>query len=175
MVPVQFRVTLMDFPPEYCRINKKAIYTHCQSHRLNLSICSSCSVQMVRNVLEQIKELSYFFNLSETRQLILEKNVTNLCPDSTKHKLKDVYRTRWVERIKGMDVFQELFVPLVYTLDEMSLNINKICNSDTSAKATSFLKLLTSFDFITAMVIIGAKQSLRSLAHVNCSILSSIV
>ena len=35
------------------------------------------------------------------------------CPDSSKYKLEDDYRTRWVERIEEMDVFEDLFV-LVY-------------------------------------------------------------
>ena len=75
-------------------INNKAIYTHCYSHRLNLAICNSCSVPLVRNALGQIKELSYFFNLSQGRQMLLEKNVLKYCPESKKLKLKDVCRTR---------------------------------------------------------------------------------
>ena len=60
----------------FLQINYKAIYTHCHSHRLNLVICSSCSIQFVRNV-DQIKEISYFFNLSQTRQNILQKSIPN--------------------------------------------------------------------------------------------------
>ena len=40
----------------------KAIYTHCFSHRLNLSIYKTCKTQSVANIMEKIKELSYFFN-----------------------------------------------------------------------------------------------------------------
>ena len=49
------------------RLNKKAIYTHCHSHRLNLVIAKSCCVQGVRNVLDQMKDISYFLNLSQER------------------------------------------------------------------------------------------------------------
>ena len=35
----------------------------------------------------------------------------------------------------------------------MSLNLDKKCNRDTSDKASSFLKLVTSFDFMAALVI----------------------
>ena len=31
-------------------------------------------------------------------------------------ELKDVCRTRWVERVDGMDVFKDLFVPVYYLL-----------------------------------------------------------
>ena len=49
------------------RINEKAVYTQCHSHRLKLVVATSCSIQYVRNVLDQIKELSFFFNFSEPR------------------------------------------------------------------------------------------------------------
>ena len=35
----------------------------------------------------------------------------------------------------------------------MSLNMGCVCNQDTSAKATSFYKLMTSFDFLSSLVI----------------------
>ena len=53
----------------------------------------------------------------------------------------------------GLDVFQELFVELVNTFEDMSLNHGHICNNDTSTKAFNFLKLTTSFDFIVSLVI----------------------
>lgn len=68
-------------------------------------------------------------------------------------KLKDVCKTRWIERVDGMDVFQELFVPIFFTLSEMSLNAERVCNPATSSKATSFLALISSFQFIVALVI----------------------
>ena len=56
---------------------------------------------------------------------------------NTQKKLKDVCRTRWIERIDGMDVFQELFEPIVTCLEEMATH-EIVCNADTSAKAASF-------------------------------------
>ena len=49
---------------QICKINSKVIYTHCHSHRLNLVIGASCNIQCVRNVFDQIREISYFFNFS---------------------------------------------------------------------------------------------------------------
>ena len=63
-----------------------------------------------------IKEISYFFNLSVPRNNCLKEKILKFCPDVSKHKLKDVCRTRWVERIEGMDVFQDLFVPVYHSL-----------------------------------------------------------
>ena len=46
-----------------CKINSKAIYTHCHSHRLDLVIGASCHIQCVRNIFDQIKEIYYFFQV----------------------------------------------------------------------------------------------------------------
>ena len=35
----------------------------------------------------------------------------------------------------------------------MSLNMERVCSQDTSAKVTSFYKLMTSFDFLSSLVI----------------------
>ena len=133
------------------RLNEKALYTHCFSHRLNLVVCTSCAVVSVRNTLDHIKDISYFFNLSQPRQQCLEKIINEICPDTKKTKLKDVCRTRWLERIDGLDTFEELFVAIVNTFEDMTSNIK--CNRDTSTKASAFLKLVTSFDFIVPMVL----------------------
>ena len=50
------------------RVNPKALYTHCASHRMNLAVVASCKEQRVRNVMEQIEEISNFFNFSVPRK-----------------------------------------------------------------------------------------------------------
>ncbi|XP_065664810.1 zinc finger MYM-type protein 1-like [Hydra vulgaris] len=134
-------------------LNKKATYDHCYSHRLNLAICASCNVQYVKNLLAHVIDVSYFFNLSPTRQQNLEDHIERTAPVAGKKKLKDVCRTRWVEKVKGLDTFQELFIPLVSCIEEMSLNVNKSFNHSTSSSASSLLKLITGFDFIVALCI----------------------
>ncbi|XP_065645795.1 52 kDa repressor of the inhibitor of the protein kinase-like [Hydra vulgaris] len=118
--------------------NDKAVYTHCFSHRLNLSVANSCKLQEVRNMMEQ--------NL-------LEAAITKHCPSATKKKLIDVCHTRWVERITGLNDFESLFVPIVFCLEGMSMNLEKKCNKETSSQASCFLKLITTFDFIASLVI----------------------
>ena len=82
-------------------LNEKAVYTHCHSHRLNLVLAASCSIQYVRNVLDQIKELSFFFSFSEPRQKMLDLSIENHAPDCLKKKLKNGCCTRSVEQITG--------------------------------------------------------------------------
>ena len=72
----------------------------------------SCEEQHIQNLMTNIKEITYFFNLSVPRNNWLKEKILQVCPDSSKHKLKDFSRTRWVERIEGMDVFEDLFIIL---------------------------------------------------------------
>ena len=81
-----------------CRINSKVIYTHCHSHRLNLVIGASCNIQCVRNVFDQIKEISYFFKFPDPRQKMLINSIRERAPDSQKKRLFDFCPSRWVER-----------------------------------------------------------------------------
>ena len=145
--------SINDLSAQTLHINQKAIYTHCYSHQLNLVVAASYNIRIVQNVLDQIKELSYFFNYSEPRQKILDACIENYAPTSSKKKLKDVCRTRWVERITGLDDFEELFISIVFCLEQMSLNVGRVCNQDTSTNALSYYKLLTSFHFIAALVL----------------------
>lgn len=66
-------------------------------------------------------------------------------------KLKDVCRTRWIDRIDAMDSFEQLFVPIFFALTGMSLNLEKQCNPATASKAASLLALISSFQFIVSV------------------------
>ena len=46
----------------------------------------------------------------------------------SKKKLKDVCCLRWTEKITGLDGFEQLFIPIVFYLKQMSLNVGYICN-----------------------------------------------
>ena len=72
---------------------------------------------------------------------ILKKRFSDCCP------------TQWVEKVTGWDNFKDLFAQIVFCLEEMSLSMECVCNQDTSAKTTSFYRLMTSFDFLSSLVI----------------------
>ena len=97
---------------------------------------------------DQIKEISHFFKFSELRNSIKEH-----APESQKKKVSDFCPTRWVEKVRGLDDIEDLFAPIVFCPEEMSLNIGRVCNQDTSAKATLFYKVMTSSDFLSSLVI----------------------
>ena len=100
----------------------KVLYTHCSYHRLNLTVVVSCGQQRIKNWMRNIKEISYFVNLSVPRNNYLKEKILQFCPDSSKNKLKDVCRTRWVEIIERIDVFEDLFVPVYHSLLAMKEN-----------------------------------------------------
>ena len=53
-------------------ISPLAIYTHCYSHCLNLSIAASCQVQEVRNLISLINESHLFLSNNPKRQRFFE-------------------------------------------------------------------------------------------------------
>ena len=55
--------------------NQLALYTHCASHRLNLCVTASCSLQNVRNMMVNVRMISDFFNYSPKRQELLEQMI----------------------------------------------------------------------------------------------------
>ena len=135
------------------RTNEKALFVHCFSHRLNLAVSKGFEITSVNNMLEIAHKISDFFRLSEQRQLFFKTKIEELSPTSTKKKLRDPCRTRWVERIKDLEFFLELFHPLWATLEEMKINANGVFNNKTQAEAFSFFKAIDNFDFIVNLVI----------------------
>ena len=79
----------------------------------------------------------------------MEKVIKENFPEVTRKKLLDVCRTRWFERIDAVDLFEDLFLAILMTLEEISLKYNK----NTSVKANSLLKLIFNFDFIVKLAI----------------------
>ena len=129
-------------------LNHKAIFVHCASHRLSLVVAAACQVQKVKNLLGQVKDISYFFNLSPKRSNCLKKYL-----GPNQEKLIDTCRTRWIQKLRGLDIFFDNFIPVIHAIEEMGVNESKEYNSDTASKSSSFFKLMTDFSFIVSLVI----------------------
>ena len=73
--------------------------------------------------MDRIREITEFFNYSQTREQVLEKYVYLLKSKEFLHKkLQDVCRTRWVSRILGLEIFLEFYEALVKTFEEIYHN-----------------------------------------------------
>ena len=55
-----------------------------------------------------------FFSNSPKRQLALEKWISQICSEEKRKCLKEMCRTRWVERHEVFEVFSDLFLPIVF-------------------------------------------------------------
>ena len=65
----------------------------------------------------------------------------------------DVCRTRRLERIDGVDLFEDLFLAILMTLEEIFFNLEGKYNEVNSVQANSLLELIFNFDFIVKLVI----------------------
>ncbi|MCG8623082.1 MAG: hypothetical protein MJE68_13940 [Proteobacteria bacterium] len=100
-------------------ISPLAIYTHCYSHCLNLSIAASCKVQEVRNLISLINESHLFFSSSPKRQRLFELTVREFLSYTSASKLPGLCKTRWVERHTCFEVFLEMYEALVTFLNAL--------------------------------------------------------
>ena len=85
-----------------------ALYLHCASHCLNLTVVKSLQINSVRNMMGVIETVYQFFAAHPKRQTTLEKAISDTHPTSKVHKLKNMCRTRWVQRIDAIQVFKSL-------------------------------------------------------------------
>ena len=72
-----------------------ALYSHCKSHVLNLSIASSCKQLNIRNMISFLNEVYLFFANSPKRQMFLGTILDRTENASSKRKLQGLCKTRW--------------------------------------------------------------------------------
>ena len=93
-------------------------------HTLNLCVADTCQLPLVRNMMDVVRKLSEFFDNSPKRQQHLISKIRVMMPAANHFVLVNVCRTRWIERIDGMDRIVELLHPVVATLEDISMNRN---------------------------------------------------
>ncbi len=147
-----------------------ALYLHCASHCLNLAVVKSLAVQCVRNMIGILNRVSLFFQFHAypKRQQKLEEAVESTTPSSSVRKLKDLCRTRWIERIDALQRFKTLFSAIVSCFESISSEGSACWSSDSLTDASSFLLAITSTDFVSALVI--TSNSLLSLLPLTRSL-----
>ena len=68
------------------KLNSKALYTHCYSHRLNLSVCDALAIVEVKNMMKHVNEISHFINISQTRNILFEVSIKSIVLHQTRRK-----------------------------------------------------------------------------------------
>jgi hypothetical protein len=132
--------------------HKKAIYVHCGSHVLNLCIAASCKLQCVRNMMDNVRCISDFFNNSPKQVIMLERKIKELIPTAGQQKLLNVCRTRWVARINGLTIFQECYIAIISALQEISLD--KSYEQDVRYRAAGMKTAIENFGFVVSLVVV---------------------
>ena len=139
-----------------------AIFTHCYSHCLNLSVAATSKVQEVRNLIGTINEAYLFLSNSPKRQQMFQLTLETYLPQSSRTKLPGLCKTRWVERNTCFEVFLELYEALVTFLDAivspheypdlMSADKEWKWDRETVSKAQGLKAALSSFQTISVFI-----------------------
>lgn len=147
------------------RIKEKsplALYMHCNSHVLNLSIAAACKLPPIRNMIDSLNETYLFFNNSPKRQAFFELVIEKEEIQSNVKKLKGLCKTRWVKRHLCFETFYELYNVLSKTLEGI-LNPDDVGLSDlpdspwnwdreTRIKAQGLFSTIKTAMFIVAFI-----------------------
>ena len=143
----------------------RALYVHCNSHVLNLSIASSCQIQAIKNMIDTINETFTFFHFSPKRQRFFESILDKEIESHAVKKLKGLCKTQWVERHTCYETFYSPYPNVCLCLQEMlhpsQENARWNWDGETLAKAQGLPSTLTTFQYIIPFVI--AKNTLHTV------------
>ena len=76
-----------------------------------------------------------------------------MLPEEKRKKLKELYRTLWVERHETFEVFSDLFLPTLCCLEAITYSPPSDWNRETRSDAQSLLLVMSQFSFIVALVL----------------------
>ena len=130
-----------------------AHYSHCASHCLNLAIVNSFDEVNIRNMIGIVNRVSIYFSAHPKRQRKLEESIEKTQLESNIHKLKDLCRTRWIERIDALNRFQNLYPSIVACMESIKLEGGGKWSSDSITDASTLLLAITTTGFVCALVV----------------------
>lgn len=165
----------------------RAIYTPCNSHKLNLVIASASKLPQIRNCITAVNAAYLFLNASHKRQGFFERvlDIVNgretetPQPHSDQRKLKGLCKTRWVERFEAIDNFIDLTLavvtmcdiivhPHLYQDDEQIRTLMEekwSWDAETKTKAQGILSSLGHFETIVSLIVL--KNVLHPLREIT--------
>lgn len=126
-----------------------AMYVHCGSHSLNLSLSSACSVPQIRNCMGTVSKVCEFFHTPK-RQAALTAQIEKLVPITRVTRLKSLCPTRWVQRHDAILVFVELLKPVLVTLQDIAVNWN---DRESSSNAELLLSATQRSEFFVSLFV----------------------
>ena len=153
------------------KIAPDAEYQGCCLRSLNLVICHGCKIVSIRIMMDSCKELFAFLDNSPKRKKFLDKVIDSLSAETKKRKLKDLCKTRLVERHSTFETLYELYEYIVIALNEIchpsndeSIYPDNECwnwDSETRTKANGLRHTFTNFEHIVSFIC--AKEMLEPM------------
>ena len=87
-------------------------FTFTAHHTLNLCVASSCKIPIIRDMMDNVRAVSDFFNNSPKRVIVLQEIISQLVPSERKHKLLNVCIIRSVLPFDGLIFFQRGYLAI---------------------------------------------------------------
>lgn len=152
-----------------------ALYTHCSSHCLSLCFAKASTLPALRKLFATVSDVCNFFRSSPKRTDVLQNAISAMCPDQQRKKLKPLCETRWVERHESLLIFDELYLPILHSLQQLQ-------NADaaaTAAKADQLRISLIKFNFLitlrSAVYAFGGCINIsRALQSPSCDLIGAV-
>ena len=141
---------------------EKASYVHCNSHVLNLCVASSCHIELIRDMMDNVRTVSNFFNDSPKRTLVLKEKINELMPTESRQKLLNVCHTRWIARIDGLKIFRNCYVAILAALEAIN-NDKATTERDVRDRAGGMRKAVKQFEFLVCLVLV--ERCLKCTSH----------
>uniref|UniRef100_H3A8A4 DUF4371 domain-containing protein n=1 Tax=Latimeria chalumnae TaxID=7897 RepID=H3A8A4_LATCH len=99
-----------------CKVVPNAIYSPCNSHKLNLAIQSACKEAHIQQAVTVMNQVFLFFDNSPKQQRFLEKVIENQGSDLKRIKLFSFCKMRWTEWEEAVenfcDIIEVIFIVL---------------------------------------------------------------
>ena len=92
--------------------------------KLKLFSLSEWNGTCLQNMMDSCHELFRFFDNSPKRQKFLTTVIDAISPEKTKRNLKDLCKTRWLERHSTFETIFDLYEYIVITLNEICVPTN---------------------------------------------------
>lgn len=124
------------------------MFVHCAAHRLNLALSSALSITSVRNSLGVIKDITHLFRNNALAVQTLKNHILKHVPESKRTRLVGLCETRFIERHDAINVFVELFKPIIISLQDIQDTTRSV-----SSSASLFLAAVEKSSFIISLLV----------------------
>ena len=117
-------------------------------------------IQAFKNCESFIGEIARYFKLSANKQCLLDKAIDVAIPDAKAKKLKDICKTRWIQRIDAYANFELLpaiYISLYSIIDSTQYEDDLGAwnwDSESITKANGFFHQLESSSFLLCVKIL---------------------